>query len=341
MKILFSGHHNPHFLTITEHLEKAIASLGHDLFVFEDRQHLIPGRIRARSAFLHRLDLNIINRKLLALAKSVKPDIAIVTGGNRIAADTICHFKRLGIASVLWTTDPPLHYEPLVTVATAYDAIFCQGTEAIELLARAGIRGARWLPMACDPEVHHPVTCSAAEQKKYGSDIVFVGSHYPDRADLFEKLVDFDLAIWGPGWDSLDRNSPLRRCICGGHTTPAEWLKIYSASKIILATHYHDPQDRFPVYQASPRVFEAMACGGFLMCDAQKDMLSLFDDGKHLVVFKDAGELREKITHYLTNAEKREIIARTGREEVISKHTYRNRMEEVLRTVRAHGKFKR
>ena len=84
-----------------------------------------------------------------------------------------------------------------------------------------------------------------------------------------------------------------------------------------------------------------MACGGFLMCDAQKDVLSLFDDGKHLVVFRDAGELREKITHYLANAEKRKTIARTGREEVISKHTYRNRMEEVMRTVRKHGKFKR
>jgi spore maturation protein CgeB len=330
MKILFSGHHNPHFLTITEYLEKAIASSGHDLFVFEDRQHLIPGRIRARSAFLHRIDLNIINRKLLALAKSVKPDIAIVTGGNRIAADTICHFKRLGIASVLWTTDPPLHYEPLVTVATAYDAIFCQGTEAIELLDRAGIGGARWLPMACDPEVHHPVSCSTAEKKKYGSDIVFVGSYYPGRAALFESVTDFDLAIWGPGWDNLAPDSPLRRCIRGAHTTPAEWLKIYSASKIVLATHYHDPQNRFPVYQASPRIFEALACGSFVLCDDQRDVFSLFKDGEDIVRFFDSADLTEKIRHYLAHPEERDKIAAQGYGNVLNNHTYIHRIKELL-----------
>lgn len=330
MKILFSGHHNPHFFTISEYLEMAIASLGYELFVFEDRQHLIPGRIRSRSAFLHWLDLNIINRKLLAMAKSVKPDIAIVTGGNRIAAKTIRHFKRLGIATVLWTTDPPLHFEPLVTAATSYDAIFCQGTEAIELLARAGIGGARWLPMACDPEVHHPVSCSAAEKKKYGSDIVFVGSHYPDRAALFEKLVGCDLAIWGPGWNALADESPLRRFIRGAHTTPAEWLKIYSASKIILATHYHDRENRFPVYQASPRVFEALACGAFVICDDQRDVFSLFNDGKDLVRFLDATDLVRKVNHYLAHPEERDKIAAQGYGNVLNNHTYIHRIKELL-----------
>jgi spore maturation protein CgeB len=330
MKILFSGHHNPHFFTITEYLEKAIRFLGHELIVFEDRQHLIPGRIRSRSVFLHRLDLNIINRKLLTMAKSVKPDIAIITGGNRIAAETIRHFKRLGIATVLWTTDPPRQFEPLITMALSYDAIFCQGTEAIELLDRAGIGGAQWLPMACDPSYHHPVECTAEDEKTYGSDIVFVGSYYPNRAALFEKLVDFDLAIWGPGWDALDHNSPLCRCIRGAHTTPAEWLKIYSSSKIVLATHYQDPENRFPVYQASPRIFEVLACRAFLICDDQKDVFSLFKDGIDLVRFLDAADLDNKIRYYLAHSEERKAIADQGREAVLARHTYQDRIKELL-----------
>jgi spore maturation protein CgeB len=333
MKILFSGHHNPHFFTITEYLEKAIRFLGHELIVFEDRQHLIPGRIRSRSVFLHRLDLNIINRKLLTMAKSVKPDIAIITGGNRIAAETIRHFKRLGIATVLWTTDPPRQFEPLITMALSYDAIFCQGTEAIELLDRAGIGGAQWLPMACDPSYHHPVECTAEDEKTYGSDIVFVGSYYPNRAALFEKLVDFDLAIWGPGWDALDHNSPLCRCIRGAHTTPAEWLKIYSSSKIVLATHYQDPENRFPVYQASPRIFEVLACRAFLICDDQKDVFSLFKDGIDLVRFLDAADLDNKIRYYLAHSEERNAIADQGRKAVLARHTYQDRIKELLKKI--------
>ena len=288
MKVLFSGHHNPHFFTITEYQEKAIQLLGHELIVFEDRQNTIPGRIRKRLHFLNRVDQKIINEKLLSLFQATKPDMIIVQGGNRILPETVKKLKNHGIICILWTTDPPLYFQPIIEAAPLYDHIFCLGTEAIELLDSAGIKGAQWLPMACDPEYHHPVECSLEDKERYGNDIVFVGSYYPERASIFETISGFDLAIWGPGWESLRSDSPLRRCIKGAHTTPAEWLKIYSASKIILATHYHDPQNRFPVYQASPRVFEALACRAFVLCDDQRDVFSLFKDGEDLVRFFDA-----------------------------------------------------
>ena len=63
MKILFSGHHNPHFLTITEYIETAIQALGHELYIFEDSKHRIPGRIRRFSSLLQKVDLNYINKQ--------------------------------------------------------------------------------------------------------------------------------------------------------------------------------------------------------------------------------------------------------------------------------------
>ena len=35
------------------------------------------------------------------------------------------------------------------------------------------------------------------------TDVVFVGSHYPNREVVLNRLIDFDLAIWGPGWRLL------------------------------------------------------------------------------------------------------------------------------------------
>jgi spore maturation protein CgeB len=330
MKILFTGHHNPHFHTITEYIESAIRNLGHELFIFEDCNHLIPGRIRERLPFLNQLDLGIMKKKILAVAKSVNPDIAIVTGGHRISAETISILKSSGIVCILWTTDPPQNFQPIINAAPFYDHIFCQGTEAIELLDNAGIKGAQWLPMACDPDYHSPVECSFSDKEKYGSDLVFVGSYYPERASIFETISEFDLSIWGPGWESLCSNSPLRRRIRGAHTTPAEWLKIYSASKIILATHYHDPGNRFPVYQASPRVFEALACGAFVICDDQRDVLSLFQDGEDLVRFLDAPDLVRKVNHYLAHPVESKKIAEKGRKNVLENHTYVHRIRKLL-----------
>ena len=330
MKILFSGHHNPHFFTITEYLEKAVQSLGHELFVFEDRQHTIPGRIRKRLHLLDQFDLKMINKRMLSLAAATKPDIAVVTGGHRISSETIKKLKNDGIVCILWTIDPPLYFQPIIAVAPFYNHIFCQGTEAIELLDKAGIKGAQWLPMACDPDYHHPVECTSDEKEEYGSDIVFVGSYYPDRAALFEKMNNLDIAIWGPGWESLPKSSPLKGKIRGKHTTPDQWLKIYSASKIVLATHYQDPQKQFPVYQASPRVFEILACGAFQLCDDQRDVFCRFKDGHDLIKFTNGEDLIAKVEYYLRNPQERCAIAEQGRKTVLAHHTYPDRIKELL-----------
>jgi spore maturation protein CgeB len=333
MKMLLSGYHNPFFPTITEYMENAIRYLGHDLIIFDDRQHMIPGRIRYRSRLLHRLDIGHLNKKLVTLASDVRPHIAIITGGHRITAETINKFKSLGIVSALWTIDPPSDFQPVLQTAPFYDHIFCQGTEAIELLEQAGIKGAHWLPMACDPVYHHSVTIPDSEKERYTHDIAFVGSFYPLRAALFEPIAHFDLAIWGPGWDLLEKTSPLIKCIQGLHTPPSEWLKIYSSAKIVLAPHYQDPEKRFPVYQASPRIFEAMACGAFVISNNQRDVFTLFKDGSHLVRFDDSIDLANKVKHFLDYPEERATISLRGRNEVWIHHTYSRRIETLLSIV--------
>ena len=330
MKILFSGYHNSQFMTITEYIEEAIKALGHDLVVFDDREHIIPGRIRRRVTWLDKADVSHINRNMLSIAVREKPKIAIITGGHRIAGSTIEELKELGVLTVLWTIDPPLDFDPVIKAAPLYDHIFCQGTEAIELLDRAGIKGAKWLPMGCDPEQHRPVELSDEEKGHYANDIVFVGSYYPERAHLFERLTGFDFGIWGPGWEQLDKKSSLGGHIRGAHTKPSDWVKIYGATKIVLATHYHGLGNSFPVYQASPRIFEAMACGAFVISDDQKDVFSLFKEGEHLVRFTDSDDLVAKVIYYLDHALEREEVARQGRTEVINNHTYVQRIEKLL-----------
>jgi len=320
MKILLSGYHNPHFLTITEYMERAIGNLGHKPVVFDDRQHIVPGRLRRKIGWLNKFDLNQINNKIISLASAIKPDIAIVTGGHRITSQTVRTLKDIGACTVLWTIDAPLNFQQIINVAPFYDYICCQGTEAVELLDHAGIKGANWLPMACDPLVHRPVELSAQEEEHYGNDVVFVGSHYPNRSELIEKLTRFSLGVWGPGWEKIHAHSPLRKCLKGGKTKPNEWLKIYSASKIVLAIHY----------QASPRVFEALACGAFVISDSQKDVFSLFKDGQHLVRFDNPDDMIEKTKYYLEHSGERKEIAERGMREVIRNHTYIHRIQRLL-----------
>lgn len=331
MKILFSGYHNPSFITITEYIERAIKKLDHTLISFDDRAFIIPGRIRQKVRVLQNWDLNRLNNNLISLASRCKPDFCLITGGHRIFPETITKIKGLGIRIALWTIDLPLDFQPIIDAVPYYDFVFYGGTEAQERLAKTGIRKTHWIPFACDPEVHKPVDITFEEKKKCGSDVAFVGSFYPNRGQILEKISDFDIKVWGPGWDKLPDKSPIRKSASDTKLKPEEWRKIFSSSKIIIAIHYQD--GKIPCYQASPKVYEALACRRFLLVDDQKDVKSLFYDGKHLVIFKDIKDLREKIAYYINHPEERKKIAERGYEEVIQKHTYVHRIEKLIQSV--------
>ena len=335
MKILFSSYHNPHFITITEYIERAIERLGHSLIAFDDQALIIPGRIRQKVHFLQNWDLNRLNNNFMSLVFHHEPDLCLIAGGHRILQETIKKLGARGMRTALWTIDPPRDFQPIIKAAPYYDFVFCGGTEAQDLLAKAGIKKTHWLPFACEPEVHKPIDITLEERKMWGSDVTFVGSFYPYRGQILEQISDFDLKVWGPGWDKLSPRSPLKKLARDTKLKPKEWIKIFSSSKINIAIHYQD--GKILCYQASPKVYETLACQSFLLVDNQKDVRSLFEDGRHLVIFNDIKDLREKIVYYLNNPEEREKIVKQGYQEVIQKHAYLHRLKEMFYIIETKG----
>lgn len=329
MKIFFSAYHNPHFETVTEYAERALARLGHTVRSADDRSFLLPGRIRARFSLLHTIDLHFMNYRILQSVLRFHPDLFFVLGGFRIRPNTLRALRQQGIPCVLWTTDAPFRFRMVVKAAPEYGIIFCAGTEAMELLSSSrGLSNTSFLPYACDPQSHHEVDLSVQERKDLCSDIAFVGSYYENRAELLSHLTNFNLSIWGPGWEVLEDDHPLRKHLRGGKTKPSDWIKILSASKIVLISHYQD--GRTPCYQASPKVFETLACRSFALVDDQRDVFKLFCDGRHLVKFSGTDDLKSKISWFLAHPEERRKIADLGCQEVAAKHTYEHRMRNML-----------
>lgn len=286
---------------------------------------------------LQEFDLKKINRNLISLIESFKPHFFIEAGGHRILPETVNAIKGHGIKTALWTIDCPVNFGPVINAAPYYDFVFTGGSEAYDILNEKGIKNLHFLPFACEPGLHKQQTLSEEDKKHYGADIVFVGSvHpqlYPLRIKFLETIADLDLAVWGPGSSSIPQDSPIKKCIRGEKTPPDAWTKIYSASKIVLCMHYKDPAGSIPCHQASPRVYEALACGAFLMVDAQRDVVTLFKDREDLVLFRDTDELRELIKYYLERPEERLKIAENGKRTALDKHTYTHRIGEILRVV--------
>jgi len=336
MKILFSGYHNPFFQTITEYMENAIDKLGHTCIPFDDRAFLLPGRIRQKAHFLHNWDLNRMNKHLLSLVSQARPNLCLISGGHRILPETIKRIKKKGIKTALWTVDLPFDFSPILEASPHYEYIFCGGTEAQEVLAKNGFKKTHWLPFACDPEIHKAVDVNLEEKRRWGSAVTFVGSFYPNRKKIFEAICDYNLKIWGPGWEKLPENSELFKSITTAQLAPQDWKKIYSSSKIVVVIHYQD--GKIPCYQASPKVYETLACKSFLLVDNQKDVKTLFKDGEHVVIFENIEDLRNKIDYYLNHSEERKQIALQGYNETIENHTYVHRIKRLINIISANQK---
>lgn len=204
----------------------------------------------------------------------------------------------------LWAIDTHLDFERLLKQAEQARFVFCAQWDGVEKFRQAGIDNAVWLPLACDPELHG----QQSVEKQF--DVAFVGNSFPGpRHDLLELIRrEFPNTFVGQRYYE-------------------EMARTYSAARIVF--------NRSVANDVNMRVFEALASGSLLVTNdlTENGQAELFRDGEHLVTYRTAEELIDKLRFYLIHDEARERIARRGREEVLAKHTYRHRVEAILNHV--------
>ena len=338
MKVLISSYHNPNFINTSVYREKAFEYLGHELFVFDDRRFLVPGRIRQLLPAIEIWDLKRLNQALLKRIRDIKPDFYLSVGGQRILPETVKAIRDAGVSLALWTTDAPVDFKNILQSAPFYDHLFCAGSEACDIFIQNRFNNVTWLPFACDPAFHHPVELTKDDIQQFGRDVAFVGSYYPNRAKLLNIISDLNFGVWGPYWEKAADYPELLKKTISAKINYDQWVRIYSAAKITVVVHYQNPD--VPCYQASPKLFEALACGAFVLVDRQKDAERLFKDGEHVVYFDDDKDLKEKVSYYLAHAEHRRRIAEQGLRCVREYHRYQDRIKQMLDIMQSIGRKK-
>ena len=80
------------------------------------------------------------------------------------------------------------------------------------------------------------------------------------------------------------------------------------------------------------RVFEAISIGRLLLSDKVEGQDNLLKDGEHYVSYTDWPDLDKKISYYLNHEKERNKIAKAGSAFVSACHTYKDRLETILKT---------
>jgi spore maturation protein CgeB len=143
------------------------------------------------------------------------------------------------------------------------------------------------------------------------------------RIGALSRLAPLGVRVWGDaGWKKCE---PDGVTYMGRAGQSEELNRIYSNGAIHL--------DIGRLYQpdiVTMRVFDVLACGGFLLADRSEALEEMFTSGVELECWTTLEELQEKIRFYQQHPEKAQAIALAGRARVLRDHTIRQRLQTLL-----------
>lgn len=272
----------------------------------------------------------VLGEMVIATASEWRPDLVIALAQAPLNASVCARLRGAGIKVAFWFVENYRVLPYWKHVAKDYDVFFAIQDEPFLSMAReAGAPKAVYLPTACDPERHAPVTLTAAERARFGADVSFAGAPYLNRQRMLLGLIDLNPKIWGDGWAGTE----LERLAAegGARFTLDEMVRIFSATKININIHsanHVEGLDPDPDY-VNPRTFELAACGAFQLVDARQPLAALFRDDE-MVMFRSAAELRALIAHYLARPDERAAIAARARSRVVAEHSFVHRVKRIF-----------
>jgi spore maturation protein CgeB len=146
------------------------------------------------------------------------------------------------------------------------------------------------------------------------------------RLSYVELLGPLGVHVWGDqAWQAAEGHGATYRGLAGHRF---ELGKIYSGATVNV--------DIGRLYQndmVTMRVFDVMACRGFVLTERNDALLELFTEGVELDCYTSTDELVEKAEYYCSHPGEAAAIAARGYEALLAQHTISGRVATMLAAV--------
>ena len=219
------------------------------------------------------------------------------------ASDWPIGLEELPCPAIAYLIDVHQNLEVRLELSRFFDAVFIAQKDYLPAFTAIGHRHAYWLPLGCDPVLHH------VPSETRDLDVGFVGN----------------LGAVGTPRNTV-LTSVLPRYATNDTTRfypPEEMARIYGRSKIVFNVSVNG--------DVNMRAFEALAAGALLVTDRIGNGFDeIFQDGVNCVCYSDIDEAIARIDHYLAHDDEREAIAVEGMRFALSQCTYRHRWDTMM-----------
>jgi spore maturation protein CgeB len=211
-----------------------------------------------------------------------------------------------------------------------FDEFFAELAPFIQgLVQRCRKEGGLDLDMMVESELSHRTIPPDLSRSK----AVYLVKHFAGY--LFRKKLVLDCSASYPGFMVFGDagwgiDLPMNRF----STTVKYYTNLsetYQQTKISLDINRLVIRDGF-----TQRVFDCLAAGGFVITSSKKVVEDFFVTSgplQEIAMFANEKDLQDKIDYFLAHDTERRDIAARGRKKVLAEHTYKNRVDEIMRVV--------
>jgi spore maturation protein CgeB len=196
-----------------------------------------------------------------------------------------------------------------------------------EELPALGVKNVLFVNNSCDPFLHRFVSISEEDKIRFGSPISFIGSFENPRAEslLYLASMGQNVRVWGNGWGNLVNRHPNLKI----ENRPAyneDFTKVISASSINLCFLRKANRDL-----QTCRSIEIPSCSGFMVHERNREITSIFRDGKEAIYFSSDKELFKTCSFWIGRKKHRIRIGKAALKRTIElEMTHKANVERIL-----------
>lgn len=262
--------------------------------------------------------------------KTLKPEKTIFSGGishlNESVLDTL---QSVGSTIYLLHGEDPIESATTFERNTVrkFDWIITNDPQHAKNWTQLGAKNAIGLPYAgIDPTIHKRIKLTKQEEKQFSTDVVFVGSLFPERQLQLTKLLKLPIALKIYGYVPPTGLLPQLNKVYAGEAWGETLVKAINGAKIAL--NFVPPH--MPI-GGNMRTFEIAGSGTFQLIE--RCPTDWYTPDKEIVLFSNIQDLQEKIDYFLKHDSQRHKIAQNAYNKTHAHYTYKERFKHILSLV--------
>ena len=245
-------------------------------------------------------------------------DVVWVDSGALVSRELVRELKRLGKRVLNYNVDDPYGWRDLNfwyqyrRAVPAYDLVVVVRKENVAEAHSLGAKRTLLVYRSADEEAHSPFELTGEERDKWASEVLFVGTAFPERGPFFAELIRYGvpLTIYGGRWHRLKEWKIVRPYWKGAHLSDRyTYAAAIMSAKVCLGLLSKGNRDLH-----TTRSLEIPSLGSVLCAERTQEHLALYNEDEEAVFWSNAEDCAAKCHALLNNDVWRKSIGEKGRQ---------------------------